>query len=159
MANWKWQFNIYARKSPMIPRIGMQTQLPGTQNEWKWFGSRPSRKLHRPQALRLDRSAFSGVRRRICSPTTSTRRNPATAAKIRWASFSGAQKEPDHPRLLATHLLEVSAYPHSPLDIELARHPEDLRGRRHPFHQYRLWADGTRRHQFLGSTSSRKNTA
>lgn len=46
--------------------------------------------------------------------------------EVRWATFSGGGRSLTF-QAIGPHLLEVAAYPYTALEIELARHPADLR--------------------------------
>ena len=115
---------LWARDSPMLPRFGMQTQLPVGQNEWDWFGLGPHENY-----LDRRRSAWTGVHSGRVEKLFDHYLDPQESGnrtEVRWATFSGAGKSLTF-QATGDKLLEVSAYPYSPLDIELARHPIDLR--------------------------------
>ena len=116
--------NLWTRDAPMMPRFGMQTQLPATQNQWDWFGLGP----HENYSDRK-RSAWTGVHSGLIGNLFDHYLDPQESGnrtEVRWTTFSGASKSITF-QATSDQLLEVSAYPYSPLDIELARHPIDLR--------------------------------
>ena len=115
---------LWARKTPMIPRFGMQTQLPASQNQWDWFGLGPHENYRDRK-----RSAWTAVHNGVVDKLFDHYLDPQESGnrtEVRWATFSGAGKSLTF-QATGDKLLEVSAYPYSPLDIELARHPIDLR--------------------------------
>ena len=114
---------VRPREAPMMPRFGMQTQLPPTQNQWQWFGLGPHENY-----LDRRRSAWTGVHSGSIAKLFDHYLDPQESGNrtdVRWATFAGGGKS---LTIQATghRLLEVAAYPYSPLDIELARHPCDL---------------------------------
>ncbi|MGJ8725270.1 MAG: glycoside hydrolase family 2 TIM barrel-domain containing protein [Roseibacillus sp.] len=116
--------NLWARESPMLPRLGMQTQLPAAQNQWHWFGLGPHENY-----IDRKRSAWTGIHGGIVEKLFDHYLDPQESSnrtEVRWATFSGAGKSLTF-QATSDKQLEVSAYPYSPLDIELARHPIDLR--------------------------------
>jgi beta-galactosidase len=116
--------NLWPRGGAMLPRFGMRTQLPAEQNQWDWFGQGPHENY-----VDRSRSSWAGVHSgkvsdlfdRYLDPQESSNRT-----EIRWATFSGGDNGLTF-QATGDRLLEVAAYPYSPLDIELARHPIDLR--------------------------------
>jgi beta-galactosidase len=117
------QAQVWPREAPMMPRFGMQTQLPAAQNQWQWFGLGP----HENYVDRR-RSAWTGIHSGKVSELFDHYLDPQESGnrtEVRWASFSGDGKSLQ-VTAVDDRLLEVSAYPYSPLDIELARHPSDL---------------------------------
>ncbi|MGB6220210.1 glycoside hydrolase family 2 TIM barrel-domain containing protein [Haloferula sp.] len=162
---------IWPREAPMLPRFGMQCQLPASQSQWSWFGRGP----HENYVDRR-RSAWIGVHSGEAGELFDYYLDPQESGnrtEVRWARFEG----PDTGitfTALPERLLEVAAYPHSPLEIELARHPIDLRPSETlfvnidygqmglggtnswgqlPLPQYRLPAQGTYRYAFRISTN------
>ena len=118
------EVNLWARKSPMLPRLGMQTQLPATQSNWKWFGLGPHENY-----IDRKRSAWTSIHQGTVSELFDHYLDPQESSnrtEVRWTTFSGGNKSLTFTAT-GDRKLEVSAYPYSPLEIELARHPEDLR--------------------------------
>ncbi len=110
---------------PMIPRLGMQCSLPAAVNSLTWFGKGP----HETYADRSS-GAWTAVHsigiaqlfHRYTDPQESGNRSD-----VRWARFvPAAGGEGFQVDATGDSLLAVSAYPVSPDDIELARHPADL---------------------------------
>lgn len=115
---------LWARQAPMMPRFGMQTQLPASQNQWDWFGLGPHENY-----IDRKRSAWTGVHSGFAEELFDHYLDPQESGnrtEVRWATFSGSGQGLTF-QATSDRLLEVSAYPYSPLDIELARHPIDLR--------------------------------
>jgi beta-galactosidase len=110
---------------PMLPRIGMQCQIPAKYDIWSWFG----RGIHENYCDRRT-GAWTAIHtgnirqlfHRYIEPQESGNRTD-----IRWSTFTQGPIG-NGLRFDATgeHLLEVSAYPCLPDDIELARHPLDI---------------------------------
>lgn len=118
------EVQLQARKAPLIPRFGMQTQLPSKQNQWEWFGLGPHENY-----IDRRRSAWTGIHSGAVTDLFDRYLDPQESGnrtKVRWARFGDGN---ENLTITATgeRLLEVAAYPYSPLDIELARHPIDLR--------------------------------
>ena len=111
---------------PMIPRLGMSCAVSSSINSVSWFGKGPHENYVDRQS-----SAWTGIHsdvvprffHRYCDPQESGNRGA-----IRWARFippaGGAGFRVD---ATGDSLLEVSAYPISQNDLELARHPADLK--------------------------------
>ena len=115
---------LWPREAPMLPRFGMETQLPKTQEKWTWFGLGPHENYQDRQ-----RSAWTAIHSGKVTDLFDYYLDPQESSnrgEIRWATFSGAGQDITFESA-SDKLLSVSAYPHRPLDIELARHPIDLR--------------------------------
>lgn len=116
--------SVSPKKASTIPRIGMQLQLPATQDQWTWYGLGPHENY-----IDRKRSAYTSVHQGRVSDLFNAYSDPQESGQrgeVRWASFQG----PSHGLKIETlgkDFLEVGAYPHSPSEIELARHPQDLR--------------------------------
>ncbi|MDP0492226.1 MAG: glycoside hydrolase family 2 TIM barrel-domain containing protein [Verrucomicrobiota bacterium JB023] len=116
--------NVWARKSEMLPRFGMQTQLPASQNKWDWFGLGPHENY-----IDRKRSAWVGVHAGTVPELFNHYLDPQESSnrtEVRWASFSGGDRSLTI-QATGSRPLEIAAYPYSPDEIELARHPIDLR--------------------------------
>ena len=122
--------NLWVRDAPMMPRFGMQTQLPATQNNWTWFGLGPHENY-----VDRKRSAWTSIHSGLVPELFDHYLDPQESSnrtEVRWASFAGEGKSLTF-QATGDRLLEVSAYPYSPLEIELARHPSDLRASNNQF--------------------------
>ncbi|MGD9419778.1 MAG: glycoside hydrolase family 2 TIM barrel-domain containing protein [Verrucomicrobiota bacterium JB025] len=118
------EFRLWARKAPMIPRVGMQASLPQSQNQVTWYGLGPHENY-----VDRKRSAWVGTHSGSVDELFNAYYDPQESgnrSEVRRATFSGGGS-PLTIESAGEHLVDVSAYPYSPLDIELARHPADLR--------------------------------
>jgi beta-galactosidase len=114
---------------PMIPRVGMQCALTAiAANTVTWFGKGPHESY-------VDRKsgAWTAVHSGVVPQLFHRYLDPQEAGnrtEVRWARIMPAFAM-DGFRVDATgdSLLSISLYPASPDDIELARHPSDLRTR------------------------------
>ena len=116
--------NLWTRDAPMIPRLGMQTQLPANQNKWDWFGLGPHENY-----IDRKRSAWTGIHTGHVPQLFDHYLDPQESGnrtEIRWTTLSSNEKSLTI-QATGNRLLEISAYPYTPLEIELARHPQDLR--------------------------------
>ena len=110
---------------PMLPRIGMQCAIPSTHTKLSWFGRGPDESY-------IDRHAgtwvgnHSGRIRKLFNHYLDPQESGNRTA-VRWARFHGDRGHGLRVESLGDHLLQVSAYPYTPREIELARHPIDLR--------------------------------
>src|SRR5690606_21757111 len=111
---------------PVLPRVGMQCALPAAIETLNWYGKGP----HENYADRksgawtaIHTATRQQVFHRFLDPQEAGNRT-----EIRWARFLPAANG-DGLRVDATgdSLLSVSIYPVSQDDIELARHPSDMR--------------------------------
>ncbi|GHC60774.1 glycoside hydrolase family 2 TIM barrel-domain containing protein [Roseibacillus persicicus] len=109
---------LWPREAPMMPRFGMQVQLAASN--WEWFGQGPQENYQDRR-----RSAWTGIHSGSIAELFDYYLDPQESSnrtEVRWSRFGDLTFEATGDRLL-----EVSAYPHSPLDVELARHPIDLK--------------------------------
>lgn len=110
---------------PMLPRIGVSTGIPSSNEIMTWYGKGPFESYpNRSEGLWTSRFKGSVPRmfHRYLNPQEAGLKN-----EIRWASFSLAPSTPGL-RIEATgsELLQVCASPFEPDDLELARHAADL---------------------------------
>lgn len=115
---------LWARHNQPMPRFGMRTQLPRVQSQWDWFGLGPHENY-------VDRrlSAWTAVHSGGVSELFDHYLDPQESGnrtEVRWATFSGGNQSITF-HATGQRLLEVAAYPYRALEIELARHPVDLR--------------------------------
>ncbi|WP_200389942.1 glycoside hydrolase family 2 TIM barrel-domain containing protein [Roseibacillus ishigakijimensis] len=112
------EVKLWPREAPMMPRFGMSTQLKAT--DWKWFGLGPHENY-----IDRKRSAWTGVHGGKVNELFDYYLDPQESSnrtEVRWTRFGELTFQ-----AVGDRRLEVAAYPHDPLDIELARHPIDLR--------------------------------
>lgn len=110
---------------PMLPRIGMQCQIPAKYDNWSWFGKGIQENYCDRRTGAWTAIHTGNIRllfHRYIEPQESGNRTD-----IRWSTFTQGPSG-NGLRFDATgeHLLEVAAYPCLPDDIELARHPLDI---------------------------------
>lgn len=116
--------NLWAREAPMMPRFGMETELPKAMSQWDWFGLGPHENY-----IDRKRSAWTGVHSGTVGDLFDHYLDPQESGnrtEVRWATFAGEGRSLTF-QASGPHLLEVAAYPYSAREIELARHPLDLR--------------------------------
>lgn len=118
------EVGLWARHPQPMPRFGMSLQLPAAQDQWEWFGLGPHENY-------IDRklSGWTSVHSGQVSDLFDHYLDPQESGnrtEVRWASFTGAGKKLTF-QAAGERLLEVAAYPYRSLEIELARHPSDLR--------------------------------
>jgi beta-galactosidase len=111
---------------PMIPRIGMQCAMPATINQVTWWGKGPHENYVDRQTgawVSVHTISFGQLFHRYLDPQESGNRG-----EVRWGRFIPAAGGSGF-KVNATgeSLLSFSAYPVSQEEIELARHPSDLR--------------------------------
>ena len=96
----------------------------------------------------MDGWAFSTAPSTRCSHRYVDPQEAGNLTDIRWAEITRA--DGSGLRVAATHdaPLEVSVYPFDPTEIQLARHPIDLRSKD------RLWLNISHRQMGLGGTNS-----
>jgi beta-galactosidase len=124
------EVRLWARKAPMIPRFGMQCRLPASQNQLIWDGLGPHENY-----VDRKRSAWVGTHSGTVKELFNAYFDPQESgnrSEVRRATFSGGGQSLTF-EVAGDHLLEVSAYPYHPFDIELARHPVDMRKSAHVF--------------------------
>jgi len=115
---------ITPKKAPILPRVGMQLQLLAEQKEWAWFGLGPHENYVDRKA-----SAWTGIHKGTVDDLFTLYSDPQESGQrgeVRWATFTGAGRSL-RIEALGGEFLEIGAYPYAPQDIELARHPQDLR--------------------------------
>ncbi|MCP5535695.1 MAG: DUF4981 domain-containing protein [Akkermansiaceae bacterium] len=113
-----------AESAEFLPRIGMSTSIPATQDRWTWFGRGPHENY-----IDRQRSAHVGLYSGKVKDLFNLYLDPQDASNrcdIRWSSFVAENGNGLKIETLGNHQLEVSAYPYSEKDLELARHPIDL---------------------------------
>jgi beta-galactosidase len=111
---------------PMIPRIGMQCALPAAVNQFSWWGKGPHENYVDRQSgawVALHTGSINQLFHRYLDPQESGNRG-----QVRWARFTpiagGIGFKAD---ATDDSLFSFSAYPVSQDDLELARHPADIR--------------------------------
>ncbi|MDA0766847.1 MAG: DUF4981 domain-containing protein [Verrucomicrobia bacterium] len=110
---------------PMLPRFGMQAEIPATFSQWKWYGRGPTENYNDRRDgtwIGQHTGTVDDLFNLYLDPQESGNRT-----SIRWTTFTDQEGKGLRVDTIGPHLLEVAAYPFSPLDIELARHPIDLR--------------------------------
>lgn len=107
-----------------LPRVGMQLQMPEEYNNWQWLGLGPHENY-----VDRKRGAWVGqfegkieeLFHQYIDPQESSNR-----CEVRWASFTDDEGKGLKFLSYGERLLEVSAYPCLPHDIELADHNYEL---------------------------------
>lgn len=116
--------NPKGKDVPMLPRIGMQCGIPASHSTWKWYGRGPTENYqdrHRGTWVGQHSGSVEYLFNHYLDPQESGNRTG-----IRWATLTNQEGQGLRVESLGRHLLEIAAYPYSPLNIELSRHPIDL---------------------------------
>jgi beta-galactosidase len=113
------------KEQPRLPRVGMSCGIPAAANAWTWFGKGP----HENQSDR-SRGAWTSVHSGSVPALFHRYADPQEAGNrtaIRWSTFNNPTSG-EGLRIDATgdSLLEITAMPCIPEDLEFARHPVDL---------------------------------
>ncbi len=132
---------------PMIPRLGMQCRVPAGVNSLSWHGKGPHENYvdrSRGAWTTVHNGSVPQLFNRYLDPQESGNRT-----ETRWVRFTpaggGTGLRADAG---GDSLLSFSAYPYSPDDIELARHPADLQ------QGEAVWLNLDHRQMGLGGTNS-----
>lgn len=110
---------------PMLPRIGMQCQIPSNYSQWKWYGRGPTENYQdrtRGTWIAQHEGSIEDLFNSYLDPQESSNRTG-----IRWTTITNESGQGLRIEALGERLLEIAIYSHPPLEIELARHPVDLR--------------------------------
>ncbi len=141
-----YELNLYGDGLPDIPRVGVQMAIPNAYDQWSWFGNGPHENY-------VDRNAGSWVS--LFNGSIEQRFHPyldpqesGNRTGIRWSAFTDKDGNGLRFSALGGRHLEMSAYPCSIDDLELADHPHEI-----PEREYNLvnidWGQ-----QGLGGTTS-----
>ena len=135
-----------ARGLPMIPRIGMQIPLPEEFKHVRWYGRGPhSTYVDRKSGswLGIFDHTVDGLFHRFVDP-----QEAGNLTDVRWAEITQEDGNGLRVETATESPLEISVYPFDATEIQMARHPIDLRKKG------RLWLNVNHRQMGLGGTNS-----
>jgi len=109
---------------PPIPRIGLQLNLKKAFDQWTWVGNGPHENyVDRRRGAWVGQ--FHGKVADLFHPYIDPQES-SNRTDIRWSQFLDTNGLGLKMTSLSKHMMEVSAYPVHPQDIELASHPSEL---------------------------------